>query len=236
MTSGLPILDQRAPREHVPGDVERALAELWPTARQRVDTFRYWRETWALRRKFSLRFIRLGELKVKIPQGQLPDCETCEDLCCTGPNAIVSLRLRDIAALVDARLDRFIVARSQEQKTRGNDVFHDVFPVLDRDPTGTCRLLTDDRLCGAHPAWPLSCARYPYALDAQLKVVFWAEGCRSTTEIPAVDAPIRVRALVRAAVDGYNERIKDAVLLHTARPELEALGLLKFLDLSRFSR
>ena len=65
-------------------------------------------------------------------------------------------------------------------------------------------------------------------LDVKNGVVFWAKGCRSFDVVAQADAPVRVRALVRAAVDGYNERIKDVVLVTVAQQELDELGLLRF--------
>ena len=70
--------------------------------------------------------------------------------------------------------------------------------MLARDQTGTCALLTADRTCGAFPSWPLSCARYPYALDLQRRVVFWAKGCGSSTVLPSGEAPENIKRL-------YNE-------------------------------
>jgi Fe-S-cluster containining protein len=233
----LPIVGQL---EHKPGPLEEKLAALWPIARGRLYRWGHLRQTLALRRRFSLSLLHVGQLKVAIPQGKLPDCESCEDICCTGPNAIVSLRLRDIAALVDAGLERFIESERPQvpvkeptwaRREADGSVFHQAFPVLARDATGTCALLTEDRRCGAFPAWPLSCARYPYALDLQSRVVFWAKGCASTTIVSSSEAPVRVRALLRAVVDAYNERVKDAVRLSMAREELEALGLLKYVKL-----
>ena len=92
-------------------------------------------------------------------------------------------------------------------------------------------------MCSLYPSWPLSCARYPYALDLQSKVVFYAKGCTSTRdslELPVAEAPLRVRALVRAVVDAYNERIKDVILLALAKPELAELGLTQHLRLDQF--
>lgn len=249
MTS-LPIISNApsAPPVHQPGPTERALADLWPIARARVDSLKHWRETLSLRRRFSLRMLRVGELTVAVPRGQTPDCEQCADICCTGPNAIVSLRLRDIAALTDAGLDRFIVPSDGErapldkhQRKRAtwarreldDSVFHRAFPVLARDSTRTCALLTEERMCGAFPAWPLSCARYPYALDLQLKTVFYAKSCTSTQVLPSSEAPLKVRELVRAVVEAYNERVKDAVLVHMAKHELTDLGLAKHVDWSK---
>ena len=241
MTS-LPIVGAHVDAVHTPGPLEQRLAALWPLARSRLDTLAHFGATLRLRRKFSLRMLRVGELKIKVPALQTPNCDACVDLCCTGPNAIVSLRLRDIAALVDAGFEHAIVPRGDgaapptptwARREADGSVFHQVFPILARDRTGTCTLLTEDRKCGAFPAWPLSCARYPYALDLQSKVVFWAKGCPTDDLVRVDDAPIRVRALVRAVVDAYNERVKDAVILHLARAELDALGVTRYLDVSK---
>jgi hypothetical protein len=239
----------------VPGDVERALTALWPLAQARLTHPRGWWRWWRLHRRFSLRFVRIGELSVKIPYGQVPDCEACTELCCTGDNAIVSLRLRDIAALMDigraahitherdvrtvrsARSSRAVTTSKQAARTTwarteaDASVFHRVFPTLVRDATGTCSLLSDARTCSVWPAWPLSCARYPYALDLQNRVVFYAKGCTSTQTMTTSEAPVKVRELVRAVVDAYNERIKDIILVHMAREELRELGLLAHLQL-----
>jgi Fe-S-cluster containining protein len=236
----LPIVSDLPPA-HEPGPVERELATLWQTEQARFYRWNNLGTILRLRRRFSLRFLRVADLKVAIPRGQVPDCDNCVDLCCTGPDAVVSLRLRDIAALLDRGLEQHITMQRPPPppKTKSTwarreaegSVFARAFPVLTRDETGTCRLLTDERTCGVWPAWPLSCARYPYALDLQSGVVFYAKGCATTRIAPVDEAPVKVRALVRAVVDAYNARIQDAVLLAVARPALDALGLLRFVDL-----
>ena len=229
------------------GPVEQALAALWPTARQRLYSLRGVPTWLKLNRRFRLRLVRPRKVKVLVPAGRLPDCEACVELCCTGPNALVSLRLADVARLVDAGLEAFIAPRSAdpslaaEARSRAKpsfarrrleaSVFADMFPVLSRDDTLTCRLLNEDRLCGAHPSWPVSCQRYPYAFDAEHDVVFLAEGCRSHRLISIDDAPDSVARLVNAAVDAYNQRVKDIVLLHVALREVWELGLLRYLEL-----
>jgi hypothetical protein len=154
---------------------------------------------------------------------------------------VVSLRLRDIATLCDQGLEEHIV---HERPAPGDDeeptwarqefdwsVFQRMFPVLSRDATGTCTLLTDARLCSAWPHWPLSCARYPYALDVLNSRVVLARGCESHRTMDIDDAPDSIKNLVTAAVDSYNARIKDLILLHTATGELHELGLLDHLQL-----
>lgn len=225
---------------HEPGPLEAQLEGLWDRVRYRLYTPRFvWR--WLdLRRRFELRFVRTRSVKVMVPRGLLPDCDSCMDLCCTGPNAIVSLRLSDIAALRDKGLDRHIIARDvtldEDSATWARaeaewSVFHQMFPVLQRDVTGTCALLTEERLCSAYPSWPWSCARYPYALDLLNDRVFLAGGCGSHREMTLDDAPGSVRRLVDAAVRGYNERVRDVILLGVAMEELHELGLLAHLRL-----
>lgn len=243
VASALPVLQDRVDAP-APGACERGLDELWPIARARLWTARYFRESLHLWRRYHLRPLDLGKLKIAIPAGQVPDCESCTELCCTGENAVVSLRFRDLARLVDAGLQAAITherpapkapkkAQSWARREAEASIFGQAFPVLARDRTGTCTLLTVDRTCGAWPAWPLSCARYPYALDLQSRVIFWAKGCKSPTVLPSSEAPPRVRALARAVVDAYNERMRDVILLAVARPELAELGLLRFVDLGR---
>lgn len=225
---------------HEPGPTEKALSALWQQTRYRLHSPRYlW--TWLeLRRRFDLGLVRASSLKVMVPRGLVPDCESCLDLCCTGPNAVVSLRLTDVAALKDAGLERYMTHErpllDDDRKTWARleadwSVFHRAFPVLQRDATGTCALLTEDRMCGAYPAWPLSCARYPYALDVLHGRVFLAKGCDSHRSLSLDDAPDTIRRLVDNAVHAYNERVKDVILLHIALEELHQLGLVQHLKL-----
>jgi len=234
--------------ERKPGPTEAALSALWAAESPHFYSFRNVVRIIRLRRRFDLRPVSLNGLKVAIPTGQVPDCEACVDLCCTGDNAVVSLRLRDVAVLMDiGRTDLISHARPVLVSTRkrplsagrvaaDTSVFHQAFPVLARDETGTCMALTEERQCGLWPDWPLSCARYPYALDRKNGVVFYAAGCRSVRTAPVEEAPVVVRRLVRAAVDGYNERLRDIMLLAFCRPALSSLGLLDHLRLDRLGR
>ena len=237
MTLGpaLPILTQPV---HTPGPVETALEALWQAKSEHFYSLKNVGTIFRLRRRFSLKMLRTSDLKVMIPQGQIPDCENCVDLCCTGKDAVVSLRLCDIAVLKDlGREDVMAFARPALSKAEtkkqtwarreaDDSVFHRAFPILRRDDTGTCVLLNDDRLCSVFQSWPLSCARYPYALDLQSRVIFYAKGCQTHRVGDVGEAPVHVRRLVRAVVDAYNARVRDVVLLAMAKPELAALGLL----------
>jgi hypothetical protein len=234
----LPVVQYPAPPTHVPGPLEEALTALWRATGPQFYTPRNIVRQLRLRRRFDLSPVRLEKLRVAIPTAQVPDCDNCLDLCCTGENAVVSLRLRDIAVLMDlGRTDLMSHERppapprekaTWARREADGSVFHTAFPVLARDATGTCRALTEDRLCGLWPSWPLSCARYPYALDRRHGVIFYAAGCRSTRIAPVSEAPIAVRALVRAVVDAYNERLRDVLLLAFAREALREQGLLQW--------
>lgn len=253
---GLPILaaagpadvrraDAFEPAAPVVGPKEAALRALWPIAVARLRAPRGW-WTWArLARRYRLRTLRPSQLVVRVADGLLPDCASCTEVCCTGPNAIVSLRLIDVARLVDAGLERYVVRGAPTaagddatwaRREADGSVFRRAFPILARDRTGTCALLTEDRLCGAHPAWPLSCARYPYALDLLGRSVFYAKGCGSRELLPYADAAPRVRRLVEAVVEGYNERVKDVVLVHVARRDLADLDLARHVSFDEIDR
>lgn len=238
--TALPVAGQ--PQPHQPGKIERALLNLSATAADRLRQPKNILRWLSLSREFDLRHIHIGQLSVEVPAGLLPDCGSCLEVCCAGPNAVVSLRLRDIAALMDAGLDGFIGqerpkeggAQSVSRAEADGSIFHTAFPVLRRDATGTCALLSEDRTCSAYPAWPLSCARYPYALDYLNRRVFLAKGCTSHKRVYSGNsAPIEVRELLRACVDAYNQRVRDVVLLHVALPELDDLGLLQHLSLPK---
>ena len=220
-----------------------AVNALWPVARARMLAPKNLWRAFKLSRRFDLRFVRASGLKVRLPAYTIPDCDSCTDLCCTGPNAVVSLRLVDIARLLDHGLADAIdvpprslpVVESPTDARRRleRSLFVDTFPVLRRDATGTCTLLTEGRQCSAWPHWPLSCARYPFSVDVDNGVLFWASGCQSTRTVTIDDAPDSVRSLIDAAVDSYNERLRDIVRLSFALDEVRALGLDRYLRLER---
>ncbi|MEW5849154.1 MAG: hypothetical protein AB2A00_10075, partial [Myxococcota bacterium] len=224
-----------------PGPVERALRDLWtPAVRRRLMRPRYWADWLYLRRHYDLRELDARELRLDMPVGLLPDCEGCTEVCCTGPTRVVLLRLLDVAALVDAGLQDHV---TQEKPTfspseiEKNPALHDMvhgeawrmLPILRQDGTRSCTLLTEDNRCGAFPSWPLSCARFPYSLDVLRARVFYAGSCRSRVQDRSAEARAREKSLVEAVVEAYNQRIRDAVLLRVARPELEELGLGRFI-------
>ncbi|MBN2361398.1 MAG: YkgJ family cysteine cluster protein, partial [Deltaproteobacteria bacterium] len=227
-------------RSHVAGPLERALRELWQSARHRLWQPQYWGRHLQLRRRYDLRPLRLARLRLRVPPGLVPDCDACEEVCCTGRTRVVTLRLLDVARLVDVGLEshisrerpQFTVAELDGNPALRDRVASDLWrwsPVLTQDRTATCTLLDANLGCRAYPAWPLSCARFPYSVNFAAGTIFYAPSCRSTRIAQRDEAPAPARALVVAAVDCYNEQIRDLVLLHVARAELEQLGLLRFL-------
>ena len=187
--------------------------------------------------------LRLKDIDIAAPAGRAPDCQNCFEICCTGPHAEVTLRLEDIARLKDLSLeshithDRILKTNYFESKKTYRElvaqesIYSQVFPKLTRDASGTCKLLDAERNCSIYPNWPLSCARYPYALNAQNRVIFWAKGCQSTKRIGYKHAHPRLQKLAVAALESYNARIRDIILLFVARDALNHLGLLEHLNL-----
>lgn len=222
-----------------PGAVERALQDLWsPSIRRRLYRPQHWKDLWFLRRQYDLDEMTPRELQLDLPVGKLPDCHNCVNTCCTGPLRVVLLRLVDVAAFMDAGLvDHITLDKPQftAQELAANAPLADVvnseawqsMPVIRQDETRTCTLLTADNQCGAHPFWPLSCARFPYAMDILNQRIFYARGCASVQQDATRAGRKREGQLVDAVVEAYNQRIRDAVLLRVARPELTELGLMQ---------
>lgn len=227
--------------------IEHKLRELSEAAIWRAKKPSNWMKRWRLGLEFDLEFLRLSQMRIAIPNGKVSDCANCEEICCTGPKAVIHLRLKDMASLVDQGLERHIAkpvpqhqqtvgSKTQLEKAFDESLFAQIFPTLTRDKHGTCQLLTDDLKCSVYPRWPLSCARYPFAIDSVNRVIFYANGCRSSQIVPPSQAPSRFSYLAQAAVESYNERIRDLYLLAFARKELENLGLMAYLDVQTLKR
>jgi Fe-S-cluster containining protein len=224
------------------GPLEQRLAALWRQARFRPWRPAHWGRWLRMRQRYDLTPLKVSQLRVRVPPRLVPDCEACEEVCCTGRSRVVSLRLLDVARLIDAGLaqhittqrPQFTLAELDQSPALRDRVDSDLwrwFPVLTQDATATCTLLDERLRCRAHPAWPLSCARFPYALNVAARTIFLAPSCRSTRTVQPHELGAPVRALVDAAVAAYNEQIRDLILVHVARAELEQLGLLRYLTL-----
>lgn len=188
-----------------------------------------------LRASFDVDLMAPSRIANKIPKGTIPDCERCDDLCCAGVENVVSLRLVDIARLIDVgRTDvmtklkpRFpphlLATRPALAELTASELWR-TLPVLRQvGERRICAALSPQLSCSLHPAWPTSCERFPYSLSAVRRQVTWGTRCPSRQQGPEHAA--RSDQLFHAAVAAYNERIKDAVLLAHARRELDALGV-----------
>lgn len=225
------------------GPVEARLEELW-LARDSS-----WRRLFSrgaitelsLRSRFDLDLLSPRRLVNAVPAGSIPDCEACDDLCCAGIENVVSLRLSDIARLIDiGRTDlisrakpRFPPSMLAQRPALAELVSSELFrslPVLKQlGETRVCAALGKDLKCSIYPSWPLSCERFPYSLLAARRRVVWGTRCPSKKTSETHEE--RSRELFGGAVATYNERVKDAVLLAHARDELFEMGIADFLTL-----
>lgn len=247
MSSGnhplLPIVGgSPAPNPLPPLPTVEALEALWEKLHQRrlwapPRTFKYLRLRWKVR----LTLLDPHRVKLLGPRYKLNDCHHCTDMCCVGPRSTVLLRLRDIAMLVDIgrtdlidfnkpKFDRADLNALPALARQVSSSAWETFPVLKQNHMSACQALSTDGKCTIFPTWPLACARFPYALHADTEEVFYSQRCDSFWVRPDAEEP--VRQMAQAAVQAYNERIKDRIMLEFARPELDSMGLTRWLNLS----
>jgi hypothetical protein len=192
-----------------------------------------------LRASFDLETLSVERIANRVPRGTIPDCPSCQDVCCAGEENVVSLRLRDVAVLIDIGRtdlmtrqkprfgDAMLASRPALRELVASELFQ-TLPVLRQvGPERRCAALDEALSCTLHPDWPLSCERFPYSLSAVRREVVWGKRCASKHQRPEHAA--RGDAMFRAAVAVYNERVRDAVLLAHARPALDRLGIGAFL-------
>lgn len=223
------------------GQAESALNRLWLQHRSgpaRLLSPRLWDEL-RLRSSFDLDLLAPARIANRVRPGTVPDCERCDDICCAGLENLVSLRLRDIAVLMDIgrtdlisrkkpRFPAVLLAEKPHLEELVRSELWRTLPVLRQvGESRICAALSPSLRCTLHPHWPLSCERFPYSLKAARREVVWGLRCPSQAHAPEHEP--RSRALFEAAVETYNERIRDAVLLAHARPQLDRLGLGAFL-------
>jgi hypothetical protein len=192
-----------------------------------------------LRASFDLDLMAPKRIVNKVDPDTIPDCEACDDICCAGLENLVSLRLRDIAVLIDiGRTDliskkkpRFpasmLRTRPALRELMGSELFL-TLPVLRQvGDMHICAALTPDMKCSLHPHWPLSCERFPYSLLAARRRVVWGSRCPSKKTSPQFAE--RRSEMFDAAVQTFNERVRDAVLMAHAPDALRDMGISEFL-------
>lgn len=216
-----------------------ALDAVWEAFRQRPLSLsqRLWRRL-TLARELDVRQLDAARVPVRAPVGKINHCSGCTELCCVGPRNTVLLRLRDIAALQDlgrthliaTDKPRFDAATLRARPALRRHVESHAwrrFPVLRQNDFGACLALNTEGRCTLYPHWPQSCARFPYALDTEPAEVFYSQRCRSFVVHP--DNEAAAHTMAAEAVAGYNERIRDALLLRFCADSLAGLGLMRYL-------
>lgn len=223
----------------MPGPIEQALEELWArysSGWRRLLSPSMIREL-KMRAYFDVDLVSPHQIASKIPAGTVPDCDACEDLCCVGLENVVSLRLSDVAVLMDIERTDLITKKKPnfpESMLRTRPALYEVvgselwrtLPVLRQvGESRICAALTPELKCSIYPHWPKSCQRFPYTLSPKNKSVSWGTRCKSKTTTLDEEKVARSKELFQATITAYNERVKDAVLLVHAREELEKLGI-----------
>ena len=239
MSSPLNILSNKITRQNLP--TVQSLDTLWTEVSTKPlwappNFWRYLKLRW----RMNLKSINPKKIKLKAPKGKMNLCQNCTDNCCIGPESTVLLRLYDIATLIDLGKTALIgqekpgfdtellEQRPAMQKHLASKAW-EIFPILKKNSFGACAALSNDGLCSLYPHWPLSCARFPYALNLEDSSIFYSRRCDSFWI--RSDVKENIQAMRLAAVSCYNERIKDAVLLEYAPKRLAQLGLLSYLNL-----
>lgn len=218
--------------------MQQALDALWSKYRsgwRRLLSPRLVKEL-VLRASFDPDVIAPWRVANEVPKGTIPDCPKCTNICCAGLENVVSLRLRDVAMLID--IDRTDLMAKQKPNfpawmLEERPGLHQLvaselwraLPVMRQvGELSVCAALDTKTLkCTLHPSWPSSCERFPYSLNVARRRVFW--GTRCPSKQVGAEHHARSEELFTAAIDAYNLRVMDAVLLAHARPQLEALGL-----------
>jgi Fe-S-cluster containining protein len=221
--------------------VQQRLDDLWGRYRNK------WRRLFSakaiaeleLRASFDVDTLSAWRIANRIPKGTIPDCPRCTDICCSGLENVVSLRLTDVALLID--IDRtdlmskrkpnfpahMLRSRPALRELVASELWRSLPVLVQVGEERICAALSPERRCSIHPHWPSSCERFPYTLSAVRREVVWGRRCPAKKSGPEWEE--RSTELYRASIEAYNKRIMDAVLLTHARRELHELGIGRWL-------
>ncbi len=219
------------------------LHALWDEVRtNRLFKPRYFLTNLYVFNKYSLQLVDPVKVKNTMAPLKVPDCTTCIHNCCHGVENTVSLRLIDIARLLDAGLadmidlnNRVHIEKEILRKHPGiaaniqSDTWRK-FPVL-RRVNDICPKLGKDNKCTIYGARPLTCRRYPFMLKDDLKAVTVSTYCKNLVVHAGNWGDENVQELFLSAIDSYNEKVKDLILIYYAKKELEDLKIGKYLSL-----
>lgn len=200
-----------------------SLAAAWRDAQEHIVKVRarsllgYWRNLRNARR-YRLRVLP-DDLEVTSPPNQIPACGKCNEPCCASPRSVVSLRLLDVARLVDAGYGDAIAVdeaagdwpketRTAIAEQRELDTWR-YFPWLQKRSDGSC-ILFENGICVAYEHRPLQCRAFPLQVDESAAQVRWASFCRSTS---STSSGLEHQAAVEAARESYHEKVRDLLTL-----------------------
>jgi Fe-S-cluster containining protein len=211
---------------------QAALQSEWRT-HVRPRTREWWRilQHLGVRRRYDLRFLRPDDLTVDVlgPAG----CSRCDDTCCAAPHQ-VSLRLFDVARLLDAGLGEAMVSPRWSARAdwhaqapelawvERQDSFRH-FPVLRQTEQGVCVFLDAQGQCVIYPLRPLACQRFPYVLGPRLDRVVVSHGCDVARQGRPLSSA-ETETVLASVLAHHRAKVLDLLWLAYGRPELVALG------------
>ena len=192
-----------------------------------------------LHRRYDIRLLKLEDIeKIDIEEYQVPTCQFCKENCCRGYVNIVTLRLIDIARLIDLGLQEAITLEKPPRdvfkmtKARRNFFKSELwkrFPILKQKEDGSCYFLDEQNRCVIYDYAPLICKKFPFTLSQDKKEIFYSPKCK--TYSISIANKDKFYEHINAVIEHYNEMIKDLVLIYHAKKELKYLGLDKYLIL-----
>ena len=175
-------------------------------------------------RRYRLRVLD-DDIEVTAPRGWGPACASCKDPCCASPQSVVSLRLLDVARLVDAGLEEAIAIDDGQNDLPATTirVLRDkahldtwkYFPFLRKRKDGSC-IFFEKGACKAYEHRPLQCRAFPYQVDDDATKIRWASFCQSMQRREGTSDE---SAELNAARDSYHEKLRD-LLTRIHAPEL----------------
>ena len=220
---------------------QNKLNVLWQeVSTKRVFQFKNILKDFYLLHKYDLRFVRPGQLRIRFDRELVPDCANCAKNCCHGAENTVSLRLVDIARLLDAGLaeaidldnqsfreDPYFKTNKKLLRSLNNDSWN-FFPVLKRI-NNICPYLDRKKRCTIYAHRPLTCRRFPYVLATSKRDLLFSKKCYNPKKSESAKLPAQ---LFQDSIDSYNERVKDLILINYAKQELIELGLGRYLNIT----
>ena len=224
-----------------------ALDAIWNRVSKRpMFLSRQWLRRLRLQRLVSVDILPASRPKKIASPRRVNQCRDCLDNCCIGRKSTVLLHLRDIAVLVDeGRADLMTLNKprfTEKERERSpalaehvSSMAWSIFPVLRQNKDHACSALDTEGQCTLYPSWPLSCARFPVALNLDADELFLSQRCKSTKVIETESEAKNLEEMECHAVGAYNERVKDYLILTHAQSELRQLGLTHYLNLASWS-